>query len=170
MNSDLIEVVVGGATVALIVVATRWLFNSKGAQNPTSRNGANIYGLRWQIRVVSYMAAAFFLFLSIEGFLQDSHLARWTIDLLFVGLAIASLWFGSGVVVTDQNGITKKSLWKSQLLRWDEISHIQAHKRDAGAIELRAGSRKLIVDSRFVAAACLLREIKDRTNLPVARD
>lgn len=57
----------------------------------------------------------------------------------------------SGVVLTDQNGITKKSLWKSQVFRWEEIPQVQVHKRDAGAIELRAGSRRLIVDSRFVA-------------------
>jgi hypothetical protein len=170
VNSDLIDVVLGAATVALIATATRWLFNAKGAQSPTSRKGANVYGLKWQIRAVSYIAAVFLLFASIEGLRQDSHSARWTIDLLLIGLAIGSLWFGSGVVVTDRFGITKKSLWKSELLRWDEISQIQLHKRDAGAIELRAGSRKLIVDSRFVAAAFLLREIEDRTNLPVTMD
>ncbi len=170
MNNDLIDVVVGATTVALIATATRWLFNAKGAQNPTSRNGANVYGLKWQIRAVSYIAAVFLLFVSIEGLRQDSHSTRWTIDLLLIGLAIGSFWFGSGVVVTDQTGITKTSLWKSQQLRWDEISQVQVHKRDAGAIELRARSRKLIVDSRFVAAAFLLREIEDRTNLPVTRD
>jgi hypothetical protein len=170
VNNDLIDVVSGAATVALIVTATRWLAKAKGAQNPTSRNGTNVYGIKWQIRAVSYIAAVLLLFVSIEGLRHDPHSAQWTLDLLFIGLALASLWFGSGVVVTDQFGITKKSLWKSQILGWDDISQIQLHKKDAGAIELRAGSRKLIVDSRFVAAAFLLKEIEDRTNVPVTRD
>ena len=170
MKNDLSEVIVGAAIVALIATATRWLFNAKGDQKPTFRNGAHVYGLKWQIRMVSYAAAVLFLLLGIEGVRQDLGSARWTIDFLFAGAAVACLWFGSGVVLTDQNGITKKSLWKSQVLRWEEISQVQVHKRDAGAIELLAGSRRLIVDSRFVAPASLLREIEDRTNAPVARD
>jgi hypothetical protein len=163
----LTDVVLGAATVALIAIATRWLFNAKGAQNPTLRHGANVHGLKWQIRGVSYLAAAFSLFLSVEGFLHSEH---WAANLLFVVLAFGALWFGSGVVVTDQTGITKTSLWKSQQLRWDEISQVQVHKRDAGAIELRAGSRRLIVDSRFVASAHLLKEIENHTELPATRD
>lgn len=170
MKSDLIEVIVGAATVALIATATRWLFNAKGDQKPTFRNGAHVYGLKRQIRVVSYVAAALSLLFAIERVRQDLRSMRLTIDLLFAGAAVACVWFGSGAVLTDQNGITKKSLWKSQVLRWEEISQVQVHKRDAGAIELRTGSRTLIVDSRFVAPASLLREIEDRTNAPVAKD
>ena len=170
MKSDLIEVIVGAATVALIATATRWLFRPRGDQKPSFRNGAHVYGLKWEIRMVSYAAALLFLVIGIEGVRQDLRSSRWTIDLLCAGAAAACLWFASGVVLTDQIGITKKSLWKSQVLRWEEISQVQIHKRDAGAIELRAGSRRLIVDSRFVASASLLREIEDRTNAPVARD
>jgi hypothetical protein len=166
----LTDIALGAAIVALIAIATRWIFSAKSAQNPAVRNGANVYGLKWQIRAVSYLASAFSLLLSIEGFLQGSHSEHWPTNLLFVVLAAGAFWFGSGVVVTDETGITKKSLWKSQLLRWDEISQIKVHKRDAGAIELRAGSRKLIVDSRFVAPAHLLREIEDHAKLSVVRD
>ena len=143
MKTDLVDVLVGVGTVALITIATRWLFNAKGAQNPTSRNGANVYGLKWHIRIVSYMAAALLLFVSVEGLRQDLRSARWTIDVLLIALAIGSVWFGTGFVRTDQDGITKKSLWKSQFLRWDEVSRVQVHKTDAGAIELRAGSVRL---------------------------
>jgi hypothetical protein len=121
------------------------LFNAKSDQKPTFRNAAHVYGLKWQIRMVSYAAAVLFLLLGIEGVRQDLRSARWTIDLLFAGAAVTCLWFGSGVVLTDQNGKTKKSLWKSQVLRWEEISQVQVHKRDAGAIEFPEIDRRFSI-------------------------
>jgi hypothetical protein len=170
VKSDLTDIVVGVATVALITIGTRWLTTAKGAQKPVSCNGVNVYSIKWQIRTASYVAALFALLLSIEGFLHDARSGRWTLDLFLVIFAVVCIWFGSGKVLTDQNGITKKSPWKAQVLRWDEISRVQVHKRDAGAIELCAGSRKLIVDSRFVAAPYLLSEIEAHTNMPVGQD
>jgi multisubunit Na+/H+ antiporter MnhB subunit len=80
VNRNLTDVVVGAATVALIAIATRWLSDAKGAASPTPRNGANFYRLKWQIRAVSYLAAAFFLFLSIVAFRRDATISEWTID------------------------------------------------------------------------------------------
>ena len=39
------------------------------------------------------------------------------------------------------------------------------HKKRGEAIELRAGSEKIIIDSRFVAFQHLLNEIEDHTQL-----
>jgi len=39
------------------------------------------------------------------------------------------------------------------------------HKKQGGAIELRSGSQKLVIDSRFDAFQHLLNEIEDRTQL-----
>jgi hypothetical protein len=71
----------------------------------------------------------------------------------------------SGSVRTNRTGITKKVLWHSRSLRWNEITEVLLRKKDIGAIELRAGSRKLIIESRFNAFQHLLNEIKDQTKL-----
>jgi hypothetical protein len=45
----------------------------------------------------------------------------------------------TGSVTTDQAGITKKGLWRNYSLQWKEIIEIRLHKKQGGAIELRAG-------------------------------
>jgi hypothetical protein len=74
------------------------------------------------------------------------------VNLFLLAFGPLGLWFGTGVVTSDQNGITKRFLWHSVSLRWNEITEVRLHKKDDGAIELRGNLRKLIVDSRFVAA------------------
>ena len=81
-------------------------------------------------------------------------------------MALLGLWMAIGVsVTTDEIGITRKNLWHSTLIRWDDITEIRLHKRDGGAIELRAGAQKLIIDVRFMARQHLLNEIVAHTRL-----
>ena len=99
----------------------------------------------------------------------DQHHFDWEL----VGIAgiffLLGLWLASGSVSTTQTSITKRILWRSLSFRWDQVTEVRLHKRDGGAIELRAGTRKLIVDSRFVAFEHLLNEIQNRTQLQLTR-
>jgi hypothetical protein len=171
VNRDFADVIAGAATVALTTYAIRWVLGGKGAEAPRSRADVNVYGMKWQVRAVFYLAAVFSAGLAF-ALLREDGLAdgRWPLQMLFAGLALLAFWFGTGAVFTSQNGITKKTLWTSQSLRWDEVSHVQVHKRDGGAIELRGRARKLIVDSRFIAPKCLEKEIEERTKLQLVRD
>jgi hypothetical protein len=80
-------------------------------------------------------------------------------------LAIGGLWLASGLVTTDSVGIKKQMLCRSCSLRWDEITEIRLLSKDIGAIDLPAGSRKLIIESRFLGFQYLLDEIRSYTNL-----
>jgi hypothetical protein len=92
------------------------------------------------------------------------------VNLFLLAFGPLGLWFGTGVVTSDQNGITKRFLWHSVSLRWNEITEVRLHKKDDGAIELRGNLRKLIVDSRFVAPMYLENEIAQQTKLEPLMD
>jgi hypothetical protein len=90
--------------------------------------------------------------------------AGWVSLLVFPPFALLAFWLAiSGSVTTDQNSITKKGLWRSHSFRWGDITEIRLHNKQGEAIELRAGSQKLMIDSRFVAFQHLLTEIEDHT-------
>lgn len=90
------------------------------------------------------------------------------ITVAFVAMAI---WLAVGSVITDQNGITKKWLWYSRSFQWKQITEIRLHSKYGGAIELRSGSGKLVIDSRVNAFQHLLNEIISRTQMqPIASD
>jgi hypothetical protein len=91
---------------------------------------------------------------------QDEIFAAFTI--LFVAMC---LWIASGSLTSNQFGITKKGLWRSHTFGWGDITEIRLHKKQGGAIELRADSQKLVIDFRIIAFEHLLREIEDRTHL-----
>jgi hypothetical protein len=152
------------ATVALIVVATRWLIGAKGAQLPRTRDGTNVYGIKWQMRTFGLALGVFSALLSTWAW-HDRRSVDLVILVIPLVFLVIGIWLASGLVTTDQNGITKKVLWRSRSIRWGDITEVRLHKRDGGAIELRAGSRKLIIDSRFVAPQHLLNEIADHTQL-----
>ena len=80
------------------------------------------------------------------------------------------LWLASGSVITDQAGLTKRVLWYSHSFRWSEITEIRLPKKQAGGIELRAGSRKLLIDFRFNALRHLLDEIERHTGLKAIKN
>ena len=82
-----------------------------------------------------------------------------------VVVSLGSLWLASGSVSTNASGITQKVLWRSRFFRWSDITEVRMHKKRGEANELRAGSEKIVIDSRFVAFQHLLNEIEDHTQL-----
>jgi hypothetical protein len=168
--ADLLDVVKGAATVALIVYAVRWLNTAKGSDSPKTYGEVAVYGIRWPFRAVAYAGAVLCLVLALVDLRPDLASGRWPVNVLFSILALGAAWFGTGVVTLDQNTISKTFLWHSSSLKWEEISEVRYHKRDNGAIELRGDGRKLIVDSRFIAPAHLRREIEQRTKIQPLTD
>jgi len=152
------------AIVALIVIATRWLFGAKGAQLPRTRDGTSIYGIKRQWRAVGLAGGVFAIVLSMWSW-HDMHRPEWVLIAISVTFVILALWLASGSVTTNQTGITKRVLWYSRSFQWKDITEIRVHKKQGGAIELRSGSQKLVIDSRFDAFQHLLNEIEDRTQL-----
>ncbi len=152
------------AIVALIVIATRWLFGAKGAQLPRTRDGTSIYGIKRQWRAVGLAGGVFAIVLSMWSW-HDMHRPEWVLIAISVTFVILALWLASGSVTTNQTGITKRVLWYSRSFQWKDITEIRVHKKQGVAIELRSGSQKLVIDSRFDAFQHLLNEIEDRTQL-----
>lgn len=168
--ADSLDLAKGVVTVALTVYAIRWLTTAKGPQCPKIQGDVSVYEIKWPLRAVAYAGAALCIGLTIVGFRDDLARGRWLVSVLFMAFTLLAVWFGTGVVTSDQKGITKRFLWHSVFLRWDEITEIRLHKRDGGAIELRSNRRKLIIDSRFVAPTYLQQEIAQRTKLQALRD
>ncbi len=90
-------------------------------------------------------------------------------DTVLISMAVAfileSFWLASGSVSTNANGITKRVLWRSHFLRWADITEVRMHKKRGDAIELRAGSQIIMIDSRFAAFQHLLNEVERHTQL-----
>ena len=143
----------------------RWLFRAKGPPVPGSRGDTNFYTIKWQWRAVGIVSAVFFIALASWGW----HTPPSRQDEIFAGISILFVangwWLASGSVTTNQSGITRKGFWHSRTFSWGDITEIRVHKKQGGAIELRAGSQKLVVDFRVIAFEHLLREIEDRTHL-----
>lgn len=168
--ADLRDIVEGIVTVALIVFVTRWLSTAKGPDTPKTAGNVSIYEIKWPVRAVAYAAAALCLVFVFADLRADLIGGRWFVHVLFAAFGLGGVWFGTGVVSSDQNGISKRSLWRSFSFRWEDITEVRLRKRDGGAIELRGKARKLIIDSRFVAQAHLQREIEQHTGLQPVRD
>jgi hypothetical protein len=151
-------------TVALIILATRYFLAAKGAHLPKSREGTNLYGVIWQRRVLGLTVGIISVVMGMWPWhdMPFPNPVSISISVVFVALGLS---IGAGSVVTDRIGITKRFLWRSRSFHWKDITEIRLHTRQGGAIELRSGSRKLFVDSRFIAFQHLLTEIKDQTGL-----
>lgn len=162
MTNSMVSILSSAATIVLIVVITRWLSSAQGAQSPRTKGDLNVYGIKWPLKALAVIAVVFCVVLSF-WFWRDGHHPDWTmigITALFVTIGFP---LGTGSVETNQAGIRKVGVWRSRFFRWSEITEIRLHTKQGGAIELRADSRKLIVDSRFIAFQHLLKEIEDRT-------
>jgi hypothetical protein len=159
MRSLLADILSGTATVALITTATRWLSNTKGNEFPETHGVTSIYSIGRPWRVVGIASATFAALLSAwvsYDLRSRPDGGTITISVLFVAMG---LWLASGLVITDQAGITKKVFWYSRTLPWSEITEIRLlRKRGETAIELRSGPRKMVIDFRFNAFQYLLRE------------
>jgi hypothetical protein len=159
-----VSFILQAVTVALIVVATRWLFGAKGATLPRIRDGTKVYGIKWQWRAVGLAGGAFWVVVLFWSW-HDLRHSDGVLIAITATFVIIGLWLGSGSVSTNQAGITKRVLWRSRSFHWGDITEIRLHKKQGEAIELRAGPQKLVVDSRFVAFEHLLNEIEDHTQL-----
>jgi len=167
-NLSSISSVVGAAvTIALIVIVTRWVVGAKGAHLPRIRATTNVYDIKWQWRAIGLAGGLFSAVIAIKLLPYDlATAAGWVSLIAFPAMALLGMRMAIGIsITTDEIGITQKSLWHSTLIRWDDITEIRLHKRDGGAIELRAGPQKLIIDVRFVARQHLLNEIIAHTQL-----
>jgi hypothetical protein len=164
MKGWFLEVVGSIATVALIAIATRWVSSAEGSQLPKARDGASLYGIKWQWRAVGFAGGILAVVMSVWSW-HDLHRPDWGLIAISVTFLILSIWLASGSVTTNQNGITKNGLWYSRFFQWQEIAEIRLHKKQGGAIELRSGGRKLIIDSRFNAFQHLLNDIEAHTQL-----
>ena len=165
MTTSLGGIVSSTITVALIAVATRWLATAKGSDRPETRDGINLYRIKWQWRAAGFVGVVFWIAICIlESRDFHSRPRGVSIGITVVFLA-AGLWIATGSVTTDQTGITKKGLWRNYSFQWKEITEIRLHRKQGGAIELRAGAQKLVMDSRLNAFRHLLNEIEDRTQI-----
>ena len=168
--TDLVNVVKQIGTVALIVIVVRWLGRSRDTASPKVRVGASVYGIKWQLRLVGYSGAALFIGIVIWSRHDVVSSRDVIVDIILFEFGLLGLWFASGSVITNEGGVTKKGLFRSRSLRWCEITEVVLHRRDGGAIELRAGPQKIIVDSRFLARTHLLNEIVAQTKLQPRQD
>ena len=169
MTTSLGSILSAIATVTLIAVVTRWIATAQGSDLPEIRDGINLYRIKWQWRAVGFVGGFFAIAICIL-ISRDSHFRPNGVLIgITVAFVAAGLWIATGSVTTDQAGITKKGLWRNYSLQWKEITEIRLHKKQGGAIELRAGAQKLVIDSRLNAFQHLLNEIKDRTQVrPIA--
>lgn len=160
---SLLVVLSSVATVALTVVLSRWLSRTRGAPLPIIRDGAQWYRVNAAWRTVGIASAAFSGALALHaiGDLPDS--SGWLSVSIFSAVAIGGVWIADGTVVVDSKGVTKKSIWHSRSFSWGEISQLRLLDKHGRAIEVRAGNRKLIVDSRVNAFDHLWTQLTERT-------
>ncbi|HTS12758.1 MAG TPA: hypothetical protein VMH00_11625 [Candidatus Limnocylindrales bacterium] len=149
-------------TIALTILVIRWVSDAKPSQVPEPSGNSNIYRVKWQLQVLCSTGGAFWIVVCVWSW-SDEHHPDWTILVISLIFWIIGLWLATGLVTTNEAGIQKRSLWRSRFLRWGDITEVVIHKKQGGAIEVRAGSKKLIVDSRFNAFQHLLKEIQQRT-------
>jgi len=153
-------------TIILVAICTRWIIGARGAQAPRVRNGNAIYGVKWQWRAIGAVAGLISALIVIKASADLRTEADWVSLTGVTAIMLLGLWMAiGGSVTTDQIGISKKGLWRVSSLRWAEISEVRLHRKDGGAIELRAGGAKLIIDMRFVARQHLLNEVVAHTHL-----
>ena len=166
MAESILRLIAQVATVAVTAKTIHWLRTAKDASLPRTRNdGTKIYGIKLPWRAVGLITAVFGGVLAVIEPHDRHSTAGWVSLIFFPMMVILGLWLASGLVTTDSVGIKKRMLWRSHSLRWEEITEIRLLGKDIGAIALRAGSKKLIIESRFLAFRHLLDEIRSYTNL-----
>lgn len=151
--------------VALIAAATAWLSRSGGDRLPETRRGGDRYRVKLAWQVVGIAASAFCLVLVFHSLGDMASAAGIVSFVFFLATAVVGIWAACGVIVTDGVGITKRVLWSSCTLRWNDITELRRHDKDGGGIEIRAGSRSIVVDSRFRAVEHLWRRVIDEADL-----
>jgi hypothetical protein len=160
-----LDIFKGALTVALITVLMRWLSLPSKRDQPQSHGGSTVYPMKLKIRVAAYAFATLCTSVSFMAFRDASVSCPWAFAVPGFLLAIFGVWFGTGMLVTDGNGISKRSLWNRQMFRWEEISSVDRHDRDGGSVVVKSKNARMIIDSRFAGHDQLLRDIKAQTEL-----
>lgn len=164
MKESFVSIVGSIATVALIVIATRWLSSAKGAEFPKTRDSTHIYEIKWQWRAVGFVGGLFGIVICVWSW-YDLHSPDGFLIAIAVIFVIAGLWLASGSIITDEAGVTKTVFFHSRSLAWKGIDEVRVHKKHGGAVELRSASRSLVIDSRLNAFQYFLKEVEERTGL-----
>jgi hypothetical protein len=162
---NVISIVLQASGIALAIGAMRWLFAAKGPVVPRTKDDKNFYDVKWQWRALGIAGGTFWIILSLWQWVDRRSRPDAVLITMTLIFATVGIWIASGSVITNQRGITKKSLLRSRSFAWGNITEIRLHKKQGGAIELRAGSQRLVIDFRIIAFEHLLREIEDRTHL-----
>ena len=161
----LLSIVGSIATVALITIASRLVLGAKGTLLPKNRDGTNVYGVKWQWRALGIVGDIFWLGLFMWAWWDRHSRPDGILIAMAIAFVITGVYLAIGSVITDQNGITKKWLWYSRSFQWKQITEIRLHNKQGGAIELRSGTKKLVIDFRLNAFQHLLNEIISRTQM-----
>jgi len=142
----------------------------RGSDSAKTKGAVAIYGIRWPVRAAAYTAAVLCLVFACADlafrFSWPSLAGHHTV----CDTALGAVWFGTGAVTSHATAVSKRFLWHSSSVKWEDIREIRLHKRDGGALETRGDGKRVIVDSRFVARAHLGREIEQRTKLQPLKD
>lgn len=90
MTTSLLGIVSSILTVKLIATATRWIATAKGSTLPETRDGINLYRIKWQFRAVAFAGGFFGIILCIFAS-RDSHSRP---DGVSIGIAVAFVTAG----------------------------------------------------------------------------
>ena len=96
MGSSFLSVVGSIATVALIVIATRWLSGAKGSQLPKTRDGASVYGIKWQWQTVGLVGGVFWVVVSIWSWRDHHARPDGVLIAITVAFVAAGIWLARG--------------------------------------------------------------------------
>ncbi len=152
-------------TIALIVFVVQWLLGVEGPKVPETRGESFFYRTKWQMRIAGLAVAGFFTVVLVLS-LREVEVSRDRLlfSLIFGVFIPLGIWLASGVITTNQMGITKKVLWVSHSFLWGEITEV-SYSEKRKEIRIRAADRKMTVDRRFIAGKHLLKQITERTGL-----
>ncbi len=164
MKSLVVDAIVNVAAIAVIVAVTNWLLVSKGASTPIMRGKTRVYSVKRPVRLVGLCVALVFALAAVHFWNEVHGPAELIMLSVIVAFAFLGVWMTIGLVITNEEGIRKRTLWLSPLIRWHDVTEVVFYRKQ-GTIKIRAKSRELTLDSRFIARDCLLREIADRSKV-----
>jgi hypothetical protein len=124
MGSKFLSVAGSIASIALIVVAARWLFCAKGPSLPRNLNGTSVYAIKWQWRAVGFAGAVFWVVVSVWSWHDLHSRPDGVLIAITVAFVTSGFWLSSGSVSTNRACITKTVLWSSRSLQWGDITEI----------------------------------------------
>jgi hypothetical protein len=148
--------------VALIVLMSRWFLSTRNNEVPIAKDGKSIYPVKLRLRLAAGTTALFFTVLPL--WMHNDPDAWMLLILTSAGFGCLVLTLGS--VILDADGITLKSIGRSQKLPWNQITVASLRPKPNQSVSLEAGSKKLVVDSRFIALDLLINEVAAHTRIP----